>query len=62
MECNVGKIDKILRIIIGLFLILAGLRLNTWLGAVGIIPIITALLGSCPAYSIFGISTCSNNK
>ena len=60
MECNVGKVDKILRILIGLFLILAGLRLNTWLGAVGVIPIITALFSRCPMYSVFGISTCKN--
>jgi hypothetical protein len=62
MECNVGKVDKILRILIGLFLILAGLRLNTWLGAVGVIPIITALFSRCPMYSVFGISTCKNRN
>jgi len=62
MECNVGKIDKIFRIIFGIFLILAGLRLNTWLGAIGIIPIMTALFNRCPMYSVFGISTCKKDK
>jgi hypothetical protein len=60
MECNVGKIDKIFRIILGIFLILAGLRLNTWLGAIGVIPIVTALFCKCPLYYVFGISTYKN--
>jgi hypothetical protein len=61
MGCNVGKLDKALRIIVGIFLILAGLRLNTWFGAVGIIPIITALFSKCPMYTVFGVSTCSKD-
>lgn len=62
MECNIGKVDKFFRIVVGVFLILAGLRLNTWLGAVGILPIMTALFSRCPMYSVFGISTCKNDK
>ncbi|WP_082319637.1 YgaP family membrane protein [Candidatus Thioglobus autotrophicus] len=60
MECNIGKIDKTFRIVLGVFLILAGLRLNTWLGAIGVIPIVTALFCKCPLYSVFGISTCKD--
>ena len=51
------KIDKVFRVILGVFLILIGLRLNSWLGAIGIIPIVIALLCKCPNYSLFRIST-----
>ena len=59
---NVGTIDKALRIIVGLAL-LAGFFLNAdaayrWLYLIGIIPLATAFMGSCPLYSILGISTC----
>lgn len=56
---NVGKVDKIIRIIFGLAIIGAGVFFNTWLGAIGIIPIVTALIGWCPPYAILGINTCS---
>jgi len=59
---NVGSIDRILRIVIGLALI-AGFFLNTdgsyrWLYLLGVIPLATGLMSSCPLYSIFGFSTC----
>ncbi|MFA9378994.1 MAG: DUF2892 domain-containing protein [Lachnotalea sp.] len=57
---NVGTIDKIIRIVIGLALlsllfILEG-NLKYW-GLVGLIPIVTGLIGVCPLYAIFGINT-----
>ncbi|MBC7146145.1 MAG: DUF2892 domain-containing protein [Thioclava marina] len=59
---NVGGIDRILRIVIGLGLIL-GYFLNpgapySWLYWIGIIPLATGLIGSCALYSILGINTC----
>ncbi|NCO86242.1 MAG: DUF2892 domain-containing protein [Rhodobacterales bacterium] len=59
---NVGSIDRILRIVIGLALI-AGFFLNTdgsyrWLYLLGVIPLATGLMSTCPLYSIFGFSTC----
>lgn len=63
MATNVGTIDRILRILFGLALIGAALGLygpaytSVW-GWIGVIPIITALVGWCPAYTIFGIKTC----
>lgn len=61
-KSNVGGLDKILRIVVGLAL-LAGFFLNTeasyrWLYLIGIVPLLTGLLGTCPLYSIFGIKTC----
>jgi hypothetical protein len=62
LKKNVGTIDRALRIILGLAL-LAGFFLNSggaysWLYLIGIIPLATGLMSSCPLYSMFGISTC----
>ena len=62
MTKNVGTIDRILRIVIGAALI-AGFFLNPgaqygWLYLIGIIPLATGLVSSCPLYSIFGMNTC----
>ena len=71
MQKNVGSIDKVLRIIIGLVLIayavlpMFGMMPDTGYnvyGWVGIIPLGTALLGLCPLYSILGVKTCSSDK
>ncbi len=63
---NVGTIDRTLRIVVGLAL-LAGFFLNregaySWLYLIGIVPLVTGLMSSCPAYSILGLSTCPLEK
>lgn len=56
---NVGGIDRALRIIVGIVLIaLVFVGPKTPWGWVGIIPLATALIGFCPAYKLFGLSTC----
>jgi len=67
---NVGGVDRILRFIVGIVLILvpflapsfpalAGLGGWAWLiGAVGLVMLLTAIFRFCPAYSVFGIRTC----
>jgi len=65
-KTNVGGIDRILRIIVGLAL-LAGFFLNAdatyrWLYLIGIVPLVTGLMRSCPLYSILGLSTCPMQK
>lgn len=59
---NVGTIDRIVRIVVGLALLAAfflspesSLR---WLYLIGIVPLATGLFSTCPLYSILGISTC----
>lgn len=59
MNANVGGIDRVLRIIVGLVLIsLVFIGPQTPWGWVGIVPLATGLLGWCPAYLPFGIKTC----
>ena len=63
---NVGGIDRILRIVIGAALIL-GFFLNSangynWLYLIGIIPLATGLMSTCPLYKIFGFNTCPMKK
>lgn len=63
---NVGGIDRILRIVVGLAL-LAGFFLHVdagfrWLYLIGIVPLATGLMSTCPLYSLFGLSTCPLRK
>lgn len=62
MTKNVGGIDKILRILVGLGLIGWGVYANNWLGAIGIVPLATALISWCPMYPMLGINTCGSKK
>lgn len=57
MYQNVGGADRILRIVLGLGLIGWGVATQNWWGAIGIVPLATALIGWCPVYLPFGIST-----
>lgn len=59
MNKNVGNIDKILRIVAGVALIglsLAGV-IGVW-GWIGVVPLVTGLIGWCPAYAMLGIKSC----
>jgi hypothetical protein len=65
MKVNVGGVDRVLRIVVGLallslFFLLEG-NARYW-GLVGLVPLMTGLFRVCPAYSLFGISTCPMNK
>lgn len=62
MTPNIGSTDKILRIVAGLAIIGAGVYLQSWWGAVGAVPLLTALIGWCPAYAPFGLSTRGGGK
>lgn len=63
MMKNVGGIDKIVRIAAGVILILLAITgvFSPW-GWIGVLPLLTGLLGWCPAYSLFGIKTCPMSK
>jgi len=57
MNHNVGGIDRILRIIVGLAIIGWGVYAQNWWGAVGIIPLFTGAIGWCPAYLPFSLNS-----
>lgn len=58
MKKNVGSTDKLIRILMGLIIGLLGIYYQSWLGLIGVVPVLTAFIGFCPAYAPFGISTC----
>ena len=61
MTSNVGGIDRIFRITIGVVLVALAATGTTGLWAwVGLLPLATGLLGWCPPYSLLGINTCKN--
>ncbi len=56
---NVGGIDRVLRIVVGLALIaLVFVGPQTPLGWIGIVPLLTGLMRTCPLYSLIGLNTC----
>ena len=57
MQQNIGNVDRTIRIVAGAALVAWGLWAQNWWGAIGLIPLGTALIGWCPAYAPFGIST-----
>lgn len=59
MKTNVGGIDRILRIVLGLALIALTLTgtIGVW-GWIGVVPLATAALGFCPLYTVLGFSSC----
>ena len=63
MKINVGNMDRILRIVAGLALVALAATgtIGTW-GWIGVVPLLTGIFKFCPAYAIFGISTCPTNS
>lgn len=57
MKKNVGSVDRMIRIIIGLAIIAGGVYYHSWWGAIGALPIVTAVIGWCPPYALLGINT-----
>lgn len=68
MTANVGMLDRIIRLAVGIALIAFATKLIgpdtgwNWVGWIGIVPILTAIFGYCPAYPILGISTCPRER
>lgn len=63
MKFNVGGIDRILRVVVGLVLIgLAATGKIGWWGWLGVIPLATGFIRFCPLYPLLGINTCAKDK
>lgn len=59
MQANAGKLDRILRVIVGLVLLsLTVIGPQSMWGLVGLVPLLTGLMGFCPLYTVLGIKTC----
>jgi len=57
MKKNVGKTDKIIRVLLGLAVGIFGILSFSWLGLIGLGIILPALMGNDPLYSLLGVST-----
>ena len=55
---NEGTVDRALRVALGLALLFVAFTGRGVWGYLGIVPLLTGLMGSCPLYSILGVSTC----
>lgn len=68
MPTNMGSVDRIARIVLGLVLIAFALGFllpgsaYAWIGWIGVVPLLTAILGFCPLYTVLGLSTCPAEK
>lgn len=63
MNKNVGGIDRILRVVVGIALIALAATgtVGLW-GYIGVVPLLTGLMGWCPPYAIFGWNTCKTKQ
>ena len=63
MAKNVGALDRAIRVVGGLVLIAYAIPIGfpstgwNWVGWIGVVPILTAAIGFCPAYTLFGMTT-----
>jgi hypothetical protein len=60
---NIGSIDRMLRVSSGVLLIvLAAMEIIGRWGYIGVVPLLTGVIGTCPLYSLFGFSTCARAR
>lgn len=62
MKANVGTMDRMVRIVVGVALLAAGGIFQSWWGLVGLLPLLTGLMRFCALYSLLGINTCPLKK
>jgi hypothetical protein len=61
MKKNIGAMDKWIRVGSGALILVLGLVFKSWWGLVGLLPLVTGLVGNCPLYTLLGMSTCKVN-
>jgi len=57
MYQNLGTVDRIIRLVAGIAIGAIGIAYGSWLGLIGLIPLLTSGIGVCPLYLPFGLST-----
>ena len=58
MKKNLGSMDRFARIAAGILIVGGGIVFQSWWGLIGVVPLATAFIRWCPAYTLFGINTC----
>jgi hypothetical protein len=58
MKANVGTVDRVLRVLLGLGIIAYGVIEHSWLGAIGAVPLLTGIFRFCPLYCPLRLTTC----
>lgn len=64
MTVNMGMVDRVARVVVGLLLVAWAIPIGfastgyNWIGWIGVVPLLTAATGWCPAYTLLGLSTC----
>ena len=63
MKANEGGVDRALRVIAGLVLVVLAYlgTIGVW-GYIGVVPLLTGVMGFCPAYTLLGINTCGTKQ
>ena len=60
MNRNEGTLDRTIRVVLGIGLLaLVFVGPHSWLGLVGVVPLLTGLVGFCPLYRLIGVRTCA---
>lgn len=59
---NIGSADRIIRIVIGLAVVAAGVLFKSWWGLIGLVPLATATMSWCPLYGVCKIATTPARK
>lgn len=54
---NIGSLDRKIRFVLGVVILVVGLLSNSWFAVLGLIPLATGTIRFCPLYSIFGLDT-----
>lgn len=65
MKKNVGSLDALVRVILGVAIIAFAFTLEgamRWIGLVGLVPLATAAVGFCPLYTLLGLNTCPSKS
>jgi Protein of unknown function (DUF2892) len=61
MKRNLRTVDRTLRVVVGLGILAAGAAAESWWALAGLVPLLTGLLGFCPAYCPLGITSCGKS-
>ena len=62
MTCNIGRVEQVIRILIGVAILAVGGYYRSWWGLIGLIPLVTGVVRFCPLWRALGISTCPSGE